>query len=430
MKRILIALAVLATASVVAGAQNLDKAKAALDAAVEAANNPKKAAKAATWLKLGDAYVAAHDAPSSDLETGVGKDMLKMMGFKEEPTSTENVTLAGTNYVKESYSGRNLYFAENGNLAFVEPTQVVDADALSKAADAYAKASELGAKSSDVSSRLQSLNGKYINDAFNEYQLGNLTRSSELFEQAASVAAAEPLSILDTNSVYNAGFIAWLNKDYGRAKGFLSECREVGYYSNGDIFSKLADCDTTNAKGYLEEGFQLYPDSQSILIGLINYYLSHNEDPEKLFTLLDKAKQNEPNNASLYYVEGNIRKQLGQEDKAVAAYKEANKIDANYEYGEIGLGMLYYDKALALQDAASKEYDDAKYQALVSQFEDALKSGIEPFEKAYNISKDNGIRVTIAEYLKNIYYRFSSNGDEYMEGYKKYSHIVETGVAE
>ena len=88
---------------------------------------------------------------------------------------------------------------------------------------------------------------------------------------------------------------------------------------------------------------------------------------------------------------------------------------------------MYYNLAIELQEKASAELDDAKWVQLNKQFTEALKNGIDPFEKAYNVSKDDSIRVNIAEYLKNIYYRFSSDGPEYMEGYKKYNEVVKTG---
>ena len=55
-----------------------------------------------------------------------------------------------------------------------------------------------------------------------------------------------------------------------------------------------------------------------------------------------------------------------------------------------------------------------------------FKNALNPFESAYNISKDNALRVNIAEYLKNIYYRFYSKGAEYEEGYNKYNQIVKS----
>ena len=66
--------------------------------------------------------------------------------------------------------------------------------------------------------------------------------------------------------------------------------------------------------------------------------------------------------------------------------------------------------------------------ALVEQFEDTLLKSLDPFEKAFAVSVDNGLKVNIAEYLKNIYYRFISKGADYETGYNKYAEIVKTGV--
>ena len=167
--------------------------------------------------------------------------------------------------------------------------------------------------------------------------------------------------------------------------------------------------------------FQKFPQSQSILIGLINYYLKSNESTDRLFELLDKAKENEPNNASLYYVEGNIRAQLGDREKAVAAYEKCAEINPEYDFGFIGEGTMYYNLAIELQTKAQEELDDAKYMELVKEFEAALKSCIAPFEKAFEITKDDGVKVGVSEYLKNAYYRFRDESAEYQAGYDKYS---------
>ena len=148
-----------------------------------------------------------------------------------------------------------------------------------------------------------------------------------------------------------------------------------------------------------------------------------------LFELIDHAKKNEPNNASLYYVEGNIYKQLGKTEEAIKAYYSCSGINPDYEFGFIGAGILYYELALEYQDKAQNEFDDKKYEALVAEFEKALESAFEPFEKAFEISKDDSIKVNIAEYLKNICYRFSSKDPKYEAGYNKYNTIVKNGTA-
>ena len=49
------------------------------------------------------------------------------------------------------------------------------------------------------------------------------------------------------------------------------------------------------------------------------------------------------------------------------------------------------------------------------------------FEKAFNISKDESIKINIAEYLKNICYRFREKDPKYEAGFEKYSNIVKEG---
>ena len=430
MKKIFIALAVLASVQIAGAQVKPDAAKKALDAAVEGSQNAKKNTKAATWTALGKAYVTAYDAPAGNIWQGATKNDLKLVMGGENPMSTETVTVAGEQMTKEVYANKNLYFNGAGQVAVIEVTKPVAENALIKAAEAYKKAYELDPKTAKASAEaIEKIGEKLSNDAYSLYNLGKYAEASSLFEEAAKVVAGQPVNKVDTASIYNAGFTALTGGDNANAKRLFKECLDYGYYSdNGEIYAKLADVDPDNAKSYLEDGFKKFPQSQSILIGLINYYLTNNESTDHLFTLLDQAKKNEPNNASLYYVEGNIHSQLGDTEAAVKAYEECTRVNPNYEYGYIGTGILYYNLAVEDQEKASEELDDKKYMELVSKFEKDLKACIEPFEKAYAITKDDSIKVNIAEYLKNAYYRFSSSDDAMKAAYDKYSEIVSTGV--
>ena len=438
MKRILIALAVLLAVQVAdAQVKTPEAAKKAVESAKAAAENPKKATKVATWTKLADSYLDAYNAPVGNAWVGATKQELALLMGNEKPVSTDNVELGGQPLVKESYENKDLYFNSNGQLVMINVTKPVYEDALAQAVAAYKKAYEVDVKKSklkDINAGLNSIAEKYLNDGMNSYQLGDLKGASELFGLAAEAAATEPLCKVDTTSIYNAGFTAWMVRDYERAKKFFEKCLDVKYYyEDGEVFAKLADVykntgDPKKGMEILESGFVMFPQSQSILIGLINYYLENNENPDRLFELIGMAKKNEPNNASLYYVEGNIHKQLGNNEKAIESYYKCVDINPDYEFGFIGAGILYYELAVKLSEEASNEYDDAKYMALVEQFEKALHDAIDPFEKAFAISKDNSLKVNIAEYLKNIYYRFISKGADYEAGYKKYDEIVKNGL--
>ncbi len=429
MKKILLALAMFAAIQVAdAQVKSAADVKKSVEAAEAATQNVKKAVKTATWLKLGQEYVKAYDAPTGNILPGSNKTELTLMMGSEKPVSSEEVTVNNEKYTKDVYADKNLYFNQNGQLVIIEVTKPVYEDALERAVKAYQKAYELDekhAKDKDVAAAFDYIGQKYVTEAFNKYTFGDVATASKLFEKAADVEALAPLSKIDTSVIYNAGFTAMAAKDNERALKFFKRCYDLGYYyEGGEVFARLAEVDTLNTKKYLEEGFSKFPQSQSILIGLINYYLKNNEDPETLFGLLDKAKANEPNNASLFYVEGNIRAQLGQIDKAVVAYEECAKINPEYEYGFIGEGTMFYNRAIELQTKAQEEIDDAKYMALVKEFEESLKSCIAPFEKAFEITKDANIKAGIASYLKNAFYRFREESAENQTKYEKYAEIA------
>ena len=413
-------------------------AKKAVEAAEAAAQNPKKATKVATWMKVAETYLGAYEAPAGSVMTGASKQELQFMMGNEKPTSTEEVVVNGQPYIKEIYANKDLYFNANGQLAIIQVTKPVYENALEKALEAYKKAYEVDVKKSkekDIKAGMESIANKYLNDAFNSYQFGNYAEASDFFALSAETMATTPVNKVDTTALYNAGFTSWMVQDYNKAKSFFEKCLENNYYyEGGEVFAKLADVYTKlgekeKGRDILEQGFTKFPQSQSILIGLINYYMESGQDTDRLFALINEAKKNEPDNASLYYVEGNIYKELGQNDNAIASYYKCAEINPNYEFGYIGAGILYYNLALEYQEKATNEFDNKKYEELVEQFNQALKNALEPFEKAYTISKDNSLKVNVAEYLKNIYYRFSSDSDEYMAGYKKYDEVVKTGEA-
>ena len=438
MKKIFFALALLASVQV-ANAQlkkDADAAVKKVEAAKAATLNEKKAANMATWLKLGQVYVEAYNAVQGNGYVGAGEADLALLMNGVKPTSNEQVTVQGEPYTVQHYETSDYYFS-NGRLAFIVTTKPAVENPLGEALKAYKKAHELdvkGKKTADISAAISNIHDKYSNDAVAAYQLQKYAESSELFAAAAEVSEVEPFAQLDTNAIYNAGLTAWIAGDIDRAKVFFCKCLDHKYYGDdGDVYARLSTIaekqgDKELSVKYLEDGFVNYPKSQSILIGLINYYTTSGGSTDRLFELLDVAKANEPNNASLWYVEGNIRLKMDppQVDEAFKAYDYCGEINPNYEYGYIGKGVYLYNHAVEVQEKASFEMDDAKWKALVDEYDKTLKAAIEPFEKAYEITKDNEIKLTIAEYIKNACFRFRDD-PAYQEKYEKYEAVVASG---
>ena len=110
MKRIFIALALLASVNLTYAQVKPADAKKAVDSAEAASKDAKKAAKVATWLSLGQSYIKAYDAPAGNLWIGAGKQELALVMGNEKPKSSEQVTIQGQPMTKEVYADKNLYF--------------------------------------------------------------------------------------------------------------------------------------------------------------------------------------------------------------------------------------------------------------------------------------------------------------------------------
>ena len=432
MKKLFLALALVASVQV-ANAQIKSDAdiQKAIDKAEATANDAKKGAKPAPWMKLGQAYVTAYSNPTANISTGIDKQTFALMAG-EKPSATETVTLDGQTYEKQVLSRANVYFNQGGQLAFYELTKPsVAGDPLDKAVKAYAKAFQLGAKEKEVDAAIQNIVGYYYQDAISAYTLGNLAKASDLFGKAAAASMTPPSSKIDTNAVYNAAFTAANAGNFDRAKQYYNKCLDLGYTAEGSVFAALSNCalaekDTTAAKQFLADGLQKYPDNPSILTNLINLYIQMKEDPKKIVELLDEAKAQMPDNPSLYYVEGNILMGVKEYDDALKAYKKASEIDPNYEWGYYGEGVLWYQKAVDAQTAANElPYNAYKeYDQKMEELSQSLKNAIPAFEACFAKTADEAVKMAAADNLKRIYFALRNDNPEYQAAYEKYNAIV------
>jgi len=355
MKKLLLALALIACTMQAAFAQKSDAdMQKAVDKAVAASQDAKKATKAATWLNLGKAYLAAYTNPTSSIALGVDRATWDLMS-KEKPAAEEAVTVNGSNYTKLTYSHVDVYFNGSGQLEFAVVTKPsVEGDLLGEAAKAYSKAFELGAKEKDVNDKLTEIVTLYNSAAYNAYTLGDSALASKMFKGAADVAYTAPCTAPGDDSAFNAALTAVSVGDYETALKYYTICLDHNYGENGDVNARLADVygamgNTAKQKEMLEAGFAKYPQNQAIIIGLINYAEANNEDPNYVLSLLDKAKENDPNNASIYGVEGNILSEMKRYEEAEAAFRTSIEKDPTYHYALYAWGKMWYERAVEFQ---------------------------------------------------------------------------------
>ncbi|OFX77576.1 MAG: hypothetical protein A2X19_07100 [Bacteroidetes bacterium GWE2_39_28] len=433
MKKLLIALSLLLAVQL--GAQTKDVADAvkAFERAKQDAANVKRAENPQTWTKLASAYAAVYDAPIKTIWIGASRVEVKILLKDQRIVNTTEESLNGTQYVIDEYTDKKLYYAENGDLAaWVITNKYINEDLLGEAVKSLDKAAELdtkNARTKEITEQLIALKNRYFNEAMCAYSLGNFKESSNNFESAVNIGMHKMVNQVDTVFMYYTGLTAFLGQDFDRAIKFFTKAIDNGYDAKGDAYSYLAEAykvksDIEMTKEILNTGFRKYPGTQSILVSLINTYIESNDDPAKILELINAAQANEPNNATLYYAEGNVWKNMNNIEKAVESYKKSVETDPNYYFGYFAIGAAYYDKAVDIQVKAAEELDDAKYEALVQDLEKNLEAALDPFEKCYEASTDEEIKAVVAEYLKNIYFRFREKSPEYMAKFEKFNALT------
>ncbi|NLA16112.1 MAG: tetratricopeptide repeat protein [Bacteroidales bacterium] len=408
--------------------KNYEKAK-------EQIEHPKRGERPATWIRYAQTLTKAYSYPTDNLWAGLSSLEARVVLKDQRALSTEYKTVQGEEYEVVKYADKDLYYNAEGKLTFWVVTKPIieGVDLLGEAFKAYEKAAELDTKGSnktDIQEGLTTIANSHINDAMASYTLGDFTNASAKFEESYTAASHPALNVVDTTIVYYVGLTALMGRNYERAITFFDKCIQMGFESDGDAYANLAESykqtgDTEKSKEYLSLGFTKYPDSQSILVALINIYLESNDDPNKVLEFIQRAQENEPNNPSLYYAEGNVLKGLGKFEEALGMYEKSTQIDPNFFFGYFQMGQSFYDKAVDIQTAASDELDDNKYMKMVEELDEMLEKAIEPFEKSFALAEEPDIKLVVVEYLKNIYFRLRTKSPEYEAAYEKYNQMME-----
>lgn len=393
--------------------------------------NPKKAGTWEPWFKLSQAYYDIYAYPTADVYQNAQQFEVRLLTKGKQYTTEERVC-RGETYTVDCYADKDLYYDANGVLQFWLVKKPLMEDALARSLDALQKAyklDEFAYKNKKYPETAEKIHTAYHNTGLFYYMAGDQATAEEFFEKAYHSTENPILNRVDTIGVYYTALMARDNGKIEKAIELFRKDLDAGYSAKGEVYAALADLyrekgEMENFKETLEKGFSAFPENQQILVGLINYNLDTNGDSSKLFELIHQAQANEPNNASLYYVEGDINKKLGNKEAALELFQKSYDIDNTYLFGIVNKGIIYYDEALEYQEKANAELDDAKYEALLGEVNNSLRKAIEPFEQSYELAAgDRELQVAIAEYLKNIYFRFRMESDEYMAAYEKYNTI-------
>lgn len=283
---------------------------------------------------------------------------------------------------------------------------------LKGAYNAYQKAIELddkGKMSKSVDLQYTMLNNDFINLGVEKFQEKDFAGAVEAFEYSLEIGKAEFFGgLVDTTIVYNTGLAAYNGEMYDKAILYFNQAKEMGY--GGTTVYQLIERiylnqgDSIAAEKVMLEGIEAFPDDDAMMIDMINYLLTSNQD-DKAFEYLKIAKEKDPGNKSYWYVEGILLDKKGQYDEAMVSYRKAVEIDDAYYSAYYNMGVIQFNKGVQEYDEANKIMDNAEFAVAKAKADKTFGEAIPLFESALGCSEDDKQKLDAMMNLKTLYRR-------------------------
>jgi tetratricopeptide (TPR) repeat protein len=331
----------------------------------------------------------------------------------------------------------NTYFAK-GKLCQAcfksdNPTyQAYYPDPLAEAYAAYMKSMELDPKGTIKKKMITQL-------VFNSLAVDLYAQGSKRFEQKDYAGALKSfetqivitesdnyVGAVDTGMYYNAGLAAVNSAKYKEAIKYFEKCAEMKYQGITPYYqiyeSYLGLGDTVKAESVLKSLPSLFPDNKTITLQLIDLYIKSNKNDEAL-KYIKQAKEDDPNNYSLYFAAGIIYLNQAEKDvdvkkleggaiqkselydKAIAELTKSTELKADLYDTQYGLGAAYINKAADMFKAANDIVDVKKYSDAVDQANVVYAKALPYMEKAYQLKPDD---IYSMRSLQELYYRLKT----------------------
>lgn len=380
--------------------------------------NPKRNTKAFVWNDRGAIYYEAGTAASKRLHKGMD---LKTFEAAYDKTTPEMRTIEGQDYSVYVYPNFDAYFIGD-KLDFWNPKLEIYPNALEVAYEAYDKSYQLDNKAGNqnkVKDGMSRIANAYKQDADNYYSLratvgaaeatALTVKTADAFMLANKAQSHPTVNNPDPASVFNAGLLYTITKEYEKGITCLREAAKSEYYSDGDVYYYLFHCyygmqDKANAKQMLLDGVAKFPGNVKILEGLTGLYASGEGDPKEVVAIVEDAIAKNPDNSFLWTGLGAIYDKLDNSEKAMEAFNKAVSLDSKDYMAWLNIGYLNIKKAEAMvKEFNEKEFtNQMTYNQELKKVNDQYALSIKPLENAYNINNNSEDAVSM---LRTICFR-------------------------
>ena len=411
--------------------------------------NPKKSAKASTWLAHGKAYTEAYILPTKEIGRGVPVAVLQMnVG---EPKNMYEGEFQGAPMIVLDYEYVDIYVNPANYLieGWNQKKSLKDNLAVTAIAS-LKKAYEMDAK---VESKVASVALNLANalmqqgDALNA--VGRTLESAECFELAYRAQSIVPSTQANGDNLFNAGMLVTMHAAgaegddamaaFERGEQLFSEVLATGYAdANGHIYYYLFHCyygqKTKNEAEYLAKakealltGIKLFPKNNTILDGLMQFYTAEQGvgDPAELTEMIETSLQNDPTNYDLWFGRGRVYNAIKNYEECIKSFEKCAELRPDAFDANFYLGYFIIEKANdavnALNNHSGISYDE--YEAENAKINLIYADAIPWLERAHELNPSDAATI---EYLNSLCFRLRDM-DGMMDKYNKYHELYMQG---
>ncbi len=384
--------------------------------------HPKKSTKYKTWLKRGDLMLEVYDAMVLSATNGMNVNEFQIIVGM--PIDKVEESINDQLVVKHVMERTNFYFIDQ-SLAYWEFTKPLVENPLDIAYTSYLKTLEIdekGRSAGQVKEGLNKLKYYYIGEGSSKYTKKDYVKSQEAFAKAIEIGEMSLVNYVDSVVIYYTGLSAQLANNYNTAIDYYEKALEYDVTMDGNIYYNIYEAyssadNADEGLKYLEEGFIKFPKNQTVLYGLIDYYLKRGENPDKVIEYIDKALESDEN-YSLYFAKGTVYDKLENYESAIESYKKSIELKPDYFDAVFNLAALYFNQGVKFLEEANKvpAREVEKYDALIEKSNAEFRKSIPYMERALEIQPDN---LPTLESLRNLYFRYRNESDEMMKKYEE-----------
>ncbi len=225
--------------------------------------------------------------------------------------------------------------------------------------------------------------------------------------QEEKLQAKMPLDTIYDQYKFYAGLFATQAEMHPEAIAIFEEMKDGSYEGvsvNQFLYQEyVALNDTANFVRVLQDATVKFPKEPWFLQNLINHYIFSGQEGKAL-DYLTQAIEREPNTAQYYHIRGNINENMKNYDAAIADFNAALALDPTLADAQAGLGRVFYNQAVKLNEDAAYITDNKEYKAKLEEMTAMFAKSLPFFEKAHELDPENRDYMIV---LKQLYYRLN-----------------------